>query len=520
MAKKEKETKKSREKGREKGRGKGAPAGETGCELEGPAGPLPATACGVCSVVDAVRGSRYLQILVLLTLAGAFLRLFQLGAAPLWLDEASTLTFAREPVTQIWNSLSSGEFNPPLFYWLERAMLAFGESEAVLRLIPAILGILTIPVFYFVGKEILDRNTGILAAALLAFSPFQIFYSQEARAYAPMLFFYALALFFFLRLLKSWGRRDALLFGALSALAFWTHFYAFVPVLALFLFALGVKAREMARDIRSSIPLALSALAFVLLSLPLIWYAVQLFFQRTGGAPAFGVQGLDTITMTLVQLSGFSEILAWVFLALFIVGVAALYQKDRRTALLLAFSLAFPLLLSVFLSYRMPMVPRYLIYLLASFLPGVALALRPCCSLVRSRNLVYAALILALLVNLPVLVPYYTTPQKDDWRGASRELAGLAGTGDLVIVIPGYVTQPLDYYYRNGTHGTLESGIYRVDEAEGIIAANPGRSAWFVVTADIYAIDPQGQLVTWLGQHTRQAWRDPRGGILLLKYAG
>lgn len=512
MAKKEKETKKRRE--------KGAPAGEAGCELEGPAGAPQGTACGFCRMADAVRASRYLQILVILTLAGAFLRLLQLGAAPLWLDEASTLSFAREPVARIWNSLSSGEFNPPLFYWIEHAMLAFGESEAVLRIIPAILGILTIPVFYLIGKEILDRNTGILAAALLAFSPFAVFYSQEARAYAPMLFFYALAFWFFLRLLRSWGRRDALLFGALSALAFWTHFYAFVPVLALFLFAIAVKAREMARDIRSAIPLALSALAFTLLSLPLIWYAVQLFFQRTGGAPAFGVQGFDTIRMTLVQISGFSEILALVFLALFVVGVAALYRKDRRTALLLAFSLAFPLLVSVFLSYRMPMVPRYLIYLLASFLPGVALALRPCCSLVSSRNLVYGALILALVVNLPFLVPYYTTPQKDDWRGASRELAGLAGAGDLVIVIPGYVTQPLDYYYRNGTDGTFEFGIYRVDEVEGILAKNPGRPAWFVVTTDIYSIDPQGQLRTWLGQHTGQAWRDRRGGILILKYAG
>jgi mannosyltransferase len=512
MAKKAKETKPRKE--------KGAPAGDAGCDLEGPAGAGPAPGCCWCSVADAVLKSRYLQILILLTLAGAFLRLFQLGSASLWLDEASTLTFAREPVAQIWSSLSSGEFNPPLFYWLEHAMLAFGESEAALRFIPALLGILTIPVFYFIGAEILDRNTGILAAALLAFSPFAIFYSQEARAYAPMLFFYALAFLFFLRLLRSWGRRDALLFGAFSALAFWTHFYAFVPILALFLFAIAVKAREMAREIRSAIPLAISALVFTLLSLPLIWYAVQLFFARTGGGPSFGVQGLDTITLTLAQLSGFSEILAWVFIALFLVGVAALYRTDRRTALLLAFTLAFPLLLSLFLSYRMPMVPRYLIYLLASFLPGVALALRPCCSLVRSRNLVYGALILALLINLPVLVPYYTTPQKDDWRGASGQLIATAGAGDLVVAVPGYVRQPLDYYYRNGTAGTLEFGIYRADEAAGLVAANPGRPAWFIVTGDIYSVDPQGQLRTWLGQHTVQAWRAPNGGILILKYNG
>ena len=510
MAKKGKEKKPKKE--------TGAAAGEPACDLEGPP-PAPGTA-GWRSIADSVRRSRYLQILLILTVLGAFLRLFQLGAASLWLDEASTLTLARQSITQIWGSLSAGEFNPPLFYWMEHAMLGFGESEAVLRFIPAILGILTIPAFYFMGAEILDRNTGIVAAALLAFSPFQIFYSQEARAYAPMLFFFSLALLFFLRLLRSWGRRDAILFSIFAAVAFWTHFYAFVPILSLFLFAIVVKAKEIAKNLRSAIPLAVPIAVFSLLTLPLIYYAVQLFTLRTGTPPTFGIQGIATITQTIIQISGFSEILAYVLVALFIVGIASLSLKDRTIALLLVFVLAFSLVLSVFLSYRMPMVPRYLIYLLAAFLPGVALTLRPACSLFRSRNLVYGALILALVINLPVLFPYYTTQQKDDWRGLSRELVASAGAGDLVVTAPGYIRQPLDYYYRNESQGTLEFGIYRVEEAQGLIASHPGRPVWFIVTADIQSTDPQGLLVTWFGQHTRLAWRDANNGILLLRYTG
>ncbi|MGA2934985.1 MAG: glycosyltransferase family 39 protein [Methanomicrobiales archaeon] len=498
---------------------KGAAPGEPSCDLEGPA-PAPSEGGGRASIVDMVRRSRYLQVLIVLTVLGAFLRLYQLGTASLWLDEASTLTFARQSLTQIWGSLSAGEFNPPLFYWLEHAMLAFGESEAVLRLIPAILGTLTIPAFYFIGVEILDRNTGIVGAALLAFSPFQIFYSQEARAYAPMLFFFSLAFIFFLRLLRSWGRRDAVLFGIFSAVAFWTHFYAFVPILALVIFALAVKAREMVKDLRAAIPFAVSILVFVILSLPLIYYAVQLFTLRTGGPPTFGIQGIATITMTIMQISGFSEILAYVFTALFIVGVVSLFLRDRTRALLLAFVFAFPLVISVFLSYRMPMEPRYLLYLLSAFLPAVALPLRPACSLFRSRNLVYGALILALVINLPVLFPYYTTLQKDDWRGLSRELSGLAVPGDLVVALPGYVRQPLDYYYRNETAGTLEFGFYRVEDLQAVIAANPGHTVWFIVTGDIQSTDPQGLVIAWLNQHATRAWRDTNGGIFLLKYSG
>ena len=511
MAKKGKEKRPGREKA-------GQPV-EPSCDL--PARETAPGTGGWAGILESVRGSRYLQVLIVLTVLGAFLRFLQLGAASLWLDEATTFNIARGSLAQIWGSLSSGsEFHPPLFYLMEHFMLGLGQSEFVLRLIPAIVGILTIPAFYLAGTELLDRNTGILAAALLAFSPFSLYYSQEARDYALMLLFFTFAFFFFLRLLKSWGRRDALLFGVFAALAFWGHFYAFVPVLGLFIYALLLKARDMARDIRAAIPLAISVAVFILVTLPLIYYAVQLFGQITGTAPTFGIQGWDTLTLTFSQLSGFSDILACVFLVLFAAGVISLFPKDRVKAVLLVYALAFPLALSIVLSYRMPMEPRYLIYLLVPLLAGVALCIRPVCSLVRSRKLVYGALILVLVINLPVLYGYYTTPQKDDWRGLSGELAGLAAPGDLVIATPGYVRQPLDYYYANQTRGTLEYGIYQVGEAQGLIAAHPNTTAWFIVTGDIRATDTQGLMVSWLGQHTGVAWRDANGGILLLKYTG
>jgi len=57
----------------------------------------------------------------------------------LWLDEATTLMFARKSLAGIWASVAAGEFNPPLFYWLEHGMLFFGESEFVLRFLPRTL---------------------------------------------------------------------------------------------------------------------------------------------------------------------------------------------------------------------------------------------------------------------------------------------------------------------------------------------------------------------------------------------
>ncbi|MDG6250842.1 MAG: glycosyl transferase, partial [Methanocalculus sp.] len=83
------------------------------------------------SLKDTLLSSRPLQLVLLLTIAGLFLRLYQLGFNSLWLDEASTLGFARHSLAEIWGFTASGEFNPPLFYWMEHIMLIFGESEVV-----------------------------------------------------------------------------------------------------------------------------------------------------------------------------------------------------------------------------------------------------------------------------------------------------------------------------------------------------------------------------------------------------
>ena len=119
---------------------------------------------------NVLRYNRYAQILLLLTFVGLILRFYHLDFNSLWLDEGATLDFAQRSITGIWEATAGGEFNPPLFYYVEHAMLLFGNSEWVLRFIPALLGTLTIPVMYFIGRELIDENGGLIAAALMTFS--------------------------------------------------------------------------------------------------------------------------------------------------------------------------------------------------------------------------------------------------------------------------------------------------------------------------------------------------------------
>ena len=461
------------------------------------------------TLVASVKASRYLQVLIGLTLAGFLLRFYNLGGNSLWLDEASTLTFARQSLVGIWESTAGGEFNPPLFYWLEHGMLLFGESEFVLRFLPALLGVLTIPVIYFIGMEFRDRNVGLIAAALLAFSPFHIFYSQEARAYAPMLFFFSLALFFYVRASKSDEVRSWVLFGVFSAVAFWMHFYAIVPVAVLILHALVTRAGAIRSDVRSARNLALSVIVFVVASLPLLIVTVNLFMVRTSSAPTFGIQGLDVIYQTLLQISGFSNLILVPFIILFVIGVAYTWREDRNGSLLLVFMMVLPLAASLVLSSRMPMIPRYLIYLLPVYFIGIAAAYPALYALVRDGRAVYLVIAAAFLISTPFLSTYYTTPQKNDWRAFSADLGGMTGEGDLVVVLPPYIAQPLDYYYSNATDGTLELGATTGEDLAAIRGLYPGRQAFYVVTSDIFATNPAGDAVTWLeenaefaGQHT------------------
>ena len=142
------------------------------------------------SVRPARRSRRATVVPVLLVVAlGVSLRLYRIGAQPLWVDEATSLRFARQTVSQLWSwSTIVDPGNPPLYYSLLHGWLVFGDGETSLRLLSALFGVLTIPLVYALGRMIRDHRLGIVSALLFAISPFQVWYSQEARGYSLLTF--------------------------------------------------------------------------------------------------------------------------------------------------------------------------------------------------------------------------------------------------------------------------------------------------------------------------------------------
>ncbi|MGA7798327.1 MAG: glycosyltransferase family 39 protein [Methanoregula sp.] len=462
------------------------------------------------NIQSLVAASRYVQTLIILTVIGLFLRFYNLGFNSLWLDEASTYTISVKSFADIWQVTASGEFNPPLFYWIEHVMLMFGNNEVILRFIPALLGVLTIPLFYLIGKEFLDRNAGIIAAAACTVSPFLIYYSQEARAYTMMLFFVALATIFFLKAMKSGRLIHWVLFGIFSALAFWSHFYAFVMIAALVLCALIEWAPRIRTELKNLEMLVAGIIVFVVLSLPLIIVTLQLFVLRTSSAPTYGIQGLDLIPETFNQISGFNNIAMFVLVALFVIGIIQAFFVEKNKGIFLVLLTILTFVVSYILSFKMPMEPRYLIFLTIVFFIGIAVSYRVIYSLWDNKAVVYGFIVVLFVISVSVLVQmgYYSGYSKDDWRGFSEALQEKASPGDIVVSVPGYIAQPLDYYYSSVKGNTREYGATTSQDLEKIYSLKGNSTMYFVVTQDIGAADPNGDALTWLKNNTRFAGQD------------
>ncbi|MGN6257952.1 MAG: glycosyltransferase family 39 protein [Solirubrobacterales bacterium] len=123
------------------------------------------------------------------------------------------------------------ESNPPLYYALAWGWAKlFGRGEFELRSLSALFGVAVVPVAYLIGRELASRRAGLILAVIVAVNPMLIWYSQEARSYALLVFFCALSFYFFLRALDAVRGRDLALWALSSSLALCSHYFAIFPV--------------------------------------------------------------------------------------------------------------------------------------------------------------------------------------------------------------------------------------------------------------------------------------------------
>ncbi|MEA3460120.1 MAG: glycosyltransferase family 39 protein, partial [Chloroflexota bacterium] len=127
---------------------------------------------------------RRVQIsLIIIILVAALLRFYRLDGQSLWADEGNSVALAGRDLATIARN-AARDIHPPLYYWLLHFwVMAFGKSEIAVRSLSALLGTALVYLTFLLGCRLFGRRVGLAAALLSALSPFQVYYSQEARMY-------------------------------------------------------------------------------------------------------------------------------------------------------------------------------------------------------------------------------------------------------------------------------------------------------------------------------------------------
>lgn len=393
-----------------------------------------------------------------LLILAAVLRLHAIAGPSLWLDETDSWDEAhRSFATMI--ELTSEDFHPPLYNVILYLFVhAFGDSETVMRLPSAILGIAAVGAIYWVASSLEGRLVGLLAAALLCVSGYHIEYSQDARPYALLCLTSILFAGASIRALEtdrfSWHLASAI--GALLLL--YSHAYGALLWLSVAI-AVGVSAVAW-RDpgLRTLLRWAAGQIVAGLLFLP--WS--QFLAERYQHILTYGFwlphpTGDFMLALVTNVASGGPMVVA--LLAGSIVALAPsrwfvprTWQPGEshealRRAILIAWLLG-PLAIGLLLSIiGEPILnPRYVI---GSLLAWLILGSIGLCRVLRigGRPVLVGGLVLAL-AGAAMMLWLYQPIQHEDARGTVKTYAEQAVPTDCVFVIQSAVGGEVIYYLR------------------------------------------------------------------------
>lgn len=409
---------------------------------------------------------RWTLALTVVIAAAAVLRLHDLGARSLWVDELFSVGLAAQDPRTIVTVLYGEEANMTLYYLIMFAWLRVvggDASEVWMRLPSMLFGLASLWALYELGAELDRPLTGLIAALLAGANAYHVGMSQEARAYTLWALLATLSWLWLVRSLDRGGHRAWLLYTLTTALAFWAHFFTVFLVLAQ---GLVVLIRMRRAELRS---LVLSGLGVGALCLPF----VPFFLLNSDGSQILHVRRSDLSDLRELfwLFGGASTQVLWAYTAFGGLGVAvacldAIRGRNRARfarAFIPLFWLLVPILTIFLLSYVKPMFKeRYLFAAMPAFplLAAIGIgALKP--ALLGH----VAALAIVALATRPVMADF-DVRQDENWRSAVSYLTANAQDDDGWIFIS--KRGQLGYEYYAGWLGDGTGGRARPAVLEGL----------------------------------------------------
>jgi 4-amino-4-deoxy-L-arabinose transferase-like glycosyltransferase len=427
-----------------------------------------------------VRPTRPQLLLLAVVVAGAALRFATLDVQSFWIDEGYTVRMLRMDLGGLLHGIPRTEETPPLYYLLAWLWTRpFGTGEAGVRTISALLGTATIPVAYALGRRLVSERAGLIVAALAAFNPLLVWYSQEARSYALLILVAGLATLYFVR--DEPGR-----WGIASAAALATHYFAAFVVVPQAVWLL-VRGRE-----RPRVLVAVAAVGVVGAALiPLAVHQSDNEGARFIGFSDLGSRLLQVPKQFLVGYDLPGEVpLAIAAGALAVAAVVLLVARGgpdarrgaRTAAVLVAAIVGLPLLMA--LAGADYFLTRNVITAWIPFAVVLAAGL----AAVRRAGAALAVALCAVFLAATIAVETSPEFQREDWRGAAEAL-GPPRVVRALVVTPLNGRVPLSLYERGlrpFPTGGLRLTPPRIPPApdEGVTASTPVREIDLLAVAE------------------------------------
>jgi 4-amino-4-deoxy-L-arabinose transferase-like glycosyltransferase len=427
-----------------------------------------------------------LAALVALMCLGGALRLFRLSHQSLWTDEIVTYISAEGTPWRVITQEDENSNIPPLYYLVANASLSLQprvDVETALRLPSVLVGVLSIPLLFLVVLPWLGQQVALFAAALLAISPFHIWYSQEARPYALLLFLSLVALACVQQALQHPARRW---WKAAAAVALASTFYCHTVGIGFIAFAAAYVLVDIMGSVRGGWSArgraawaslrrgqlrqwAITFAGVVVISLPGVWrlvvfppdasadaaravsplqlgYALWSFVVGYSFGPSLSeLHAGDLHAVVLQHASSVLPVAAGVFVLL-VLGIRTLVRDNPRLAVVIALWFVFPVAFVV-AGALVTVHPFNVRYSVISFLPITVVLVVGLDALpgLGSRAAAWAGVVTLCAV---ALWQYYDNPAyaRDDNRGAVHYYMTHAHHGEPVIARRAFTYSNFAFY--------------------------------------------------------------------------
>jgi len=280
---------------------------------------------------------------------------------------------------------------------------------------------------YLLGKELLNKNLGIIAAILTTINFYAIAYSQEARVYSFAFLFTILSFLFFIKLIKRPSRRNAILYSFFTLCLLYSHYYSLFVGMAQGALAILFILQEKGKERKSLFNYFLISAAIIIVGY-LPWVP---FFLQTSKITSTWIQvSHDFLQIYFYEYFGNSDLLNpllvfLVFMYFLKVGLSAEFsfnQKLKENSLVFSFVLfLFWIFITLLIPYLrsllvVPMLySRYTIVVL----PAIILILAYSIELFKRpilQSVLVGLFVILSLINSFFVRRYYSAPAKTQFR--------------------------------------------------------------------------------------------------------